>query len=428
MKYIFLVLICFVVFILPILLGIIPNYYFKIYFVFIIGVLIINAIIFLKNKTLAKKIFILINAVFVSFSVLEILLRLFISHPFLYRPHEIFGRIVSVRPTIVRYRPNIYYEGENYGDLAAMLSGNKYRQWRKIRFITDNYGFVNNKHNENKITDVIILGDSFGAGTGTTQEKSWGNVLGNNEELNIYNFSIPGSPQQSLIHFCREIDRLNVDENTIILFTVFSGNDLDDYYPRVLNSNNVIWFNKKQTIKNEINRFRNKSRLLLWKFPPHQTDKNIVMIHKLFDKYLLFNRNYYHAIKRTYDEVKVHPNYFELKNTILKMNEKVNNRNLNLIVVLFPPKSEVYSHIIEGEELHKFNYTKTGFSNVLFQLCKSENIKYYDMKQDLVEIAETELLENNKLLYWYDDSHFNELGNYYVAELLAKKIRILLVH
>src|SRR5918992_676555 len=58
--------------------------------------------------------------------------------------------------------------------LAAVSGRADWREWRRIRFVTDEYGFRNESPSpgsEARPLDLIVLVDSFGVAAGTSQEE-----------------------------------------------------------------------------------------------------------------------------------------------------------------------------------------------------------------------------------------------------------------
>ena len=67
------------------------------------------------------------------------------------------------------------------------------KQSRKIKFITDKYGFRNDRY-EIDNAEIILIGDSFIIGTGTTQAKIPANQLSDISSLNVASLAYVGNP------------------------------------------------------------------------------------------------------------------------------------------------------------------------------------------------------------------------------------------
>ena len=91
-----------------------------------------------------------------------------------YSPANMFSRKLPYLPILGRWDANVTYSGHAYGDLAAM-KGREWREIREVLFQTDHLGFRNG--NIHEPIDLIVLGDSFTAGIGTSQNKIFSRVL-----------------------------------------------------------------------------------------------------------------------------------------------------------------------------------------------------------------------------------------------------------
>src|SRR5205085_2694165 len=139
-------------------------------------------------------------------------------------------------PQLPRYDPGVNLDGVTYGDLAARAGRSDWREQRRVRFVTDAYGFRNEPSGEaGRPLDLIVLGDSFGAAGGTTQEQTLTSVLARDYGLSVYNLSVAAeSPQQEYATLLLEGARLKTREGARVLWLLFEGNDLDDPYYREL--------------------------------------------------------------------------------------------------------------------------------------------------------------------------------------------------
>jgi hypothetical protein len=75
-------------------------------------------------------------------------------------------------PLVRRNLPNLRGTRTIYGESAQASNMAKYREYRVMRYGLDPFGFRND-HIPDGPLDVIVLGDSFAAGTDTTQDQTW---------------------------------------------------------------------------------------------------------------------------------------------------------------------------------------------------------------------------------------------------------------
>src|ERR1041385_3146982 len=186
-----------------------------------------------------ERLTIVILSIFLAVTIGDLIARPLVPYIFEPRPSERFGREWPPQPHLLRYLPNVHFEGFTFGDLAAFSRNKDLREERRVTFITDNDGFRNDSSNwtNNRPIDLIVLGDSFCAVGGTTQEQIISNGLAKFHGLNVYNLSIGGhSPLQEYATLVLETNRLNLRDGTTVLWILFPGNDLDDYYYSELES------------------------------------------------------------------------------------------------------------------------------------------------------------------------------------------------
>lgn len=133
-------------------------------------------------------------------------------------------------PLVNRYMPNISVEDHRFSGLARMAGNKDWIETKRIRLVTDANGFRNENVDPAQPLDVIILGDSFGAGA-VTQEDTWTSIFVREHGLKAYNLSAPAvGPWHEYVNLVAERDRLNIKRGTSIVWQIFPGNDLDDYY------------------------------------------------------------------------------------------------------------------------------------------------------------------------------------------------------
>lgn len=108
------------------------------------------------------------------------------------RPTELFLRRWPPLPLLLRYTPGINFEGVTFGGLAASARRKDWREERRVRFVSDAYGFRNEPPDagtSGRPLDVIVLGDSFGAAASTSQELTLSSVLARDHGFGVYNLT-----------------------------------------------------------------------------------------------------------------------------------------------------------------------------------------------------------------------------------------------
>lgn len=341
-----------------------------------------------------------------------------------YRPNEMFLDRWPPLPLVSRYRKNVRFTGQTFGDLAAMQSDARLRQTRQVVFETDAFGFRNRPaFLDDDVCDVIVLGDSFGAGLGTTQNRIWAAQLRRRYGVRAYNLSIPGgSPWQGYVHLASEIDRLRVGPDTLVLVTVFSGNDLDDYYyDRNVDFDALPWNTPLAALGVRAAGFARRSPILgLFSRLRHGNDSGTkVLIRELpHGGKMLFYQPYLTSINRTTEMVREHDNFPRLLDTIRDIRTVAEDHGCRMAVVLFPGKEEIYRWIVEGAPPWEKESGQGGLGRALKDSCKKDGIRFLDLKQPLVIAAEQEWKSAGDVIYWADDTHWNVKGHGIVADII----------
>jgi hypothetical protein len=327
-------------------------------------------------------------------------------------------------PALQRYVAGAHFEGVTYGDLAATSGRSEWRENRQIRFVTDAYGFRNEAPGTDRETrplDVIVLGDSFGVAAATTQENTLSSWLAREHDLTVYNLSISReNPRQEYANLVLETERLKTREGTLVLWLVFSGNDLDEPYPPELERPHPVWPGAFNGLTNRLSDFRARSpirRLMLRRAPDQVVERRFVDGRRI-----LFLRAYAQRRTRTLEDVKQHQNFDGLKATLGAMEQFAGERRLTVAVAFVPSKEEVYSWVLDGAPPWSADNEPSGLSVALRGLCKQHGFKFLDLKPTLVDASRRAYEQSGALLWWRDDSHWNDEGQRIAAAVIYENL------
>lgn len=340
------------------------------------------------------------------------------------RPTERFIRRWPPLPQLQRYEAGVTFDGVTYGDLAAISGRKSWREERRVKFVTDAYGFRNEPPvggEGARPLDVIVLGDSFGVAGGTTQEEVLSSLLARDYGLSVYNLSVSReNPQQQYANLLLEGQRLKTREGTYVLWLIFTGNDLDEpYYPELDNPRPETPGLRARLV-NGFNDFRSRSpvRRLL-----SSSGEGLLIERALVDgRRLLFFAPYAKRRGRTAEEVRQHPNFESLKATLGAMERLAGERRLKVAVALVPSKEEVYSWALDGAFPWSTGKEPSGFAVVMRELCGQHGFRFLDLKPSLVEASGRVFKETGALLWWRDDSHWNAAGQRAAAALINESL------
>ncbi len=365
-----------------------------------------------SRNRLRKKVSLVLVSTCFAITISDLALRPLRFYLLEVRPSERFIRGWQPLPQLQRYVRGVNFEGATYGDLAAVSGRRDWREWRRIRFVTDEYGFRNEPTDPSfkaPPLDVIVLGDSFGVAGGTSQREILSNVLAHDFGLRVYNLSIAReNPQQEYANLRLEGGRLNTREGTCVLWLIFPGNDLDEPYYRELENPQLGGPGRFTRLANRLTNFRAGSplRRLL-----SVGGSSVVIERKFVDgSRLLFHETYGERRSRTAEDVMQHANFESFKSTLDAMEKLVDERRLTVLVALVPSKEEVYSWALDGAPPWSARVEPSGFSNVLRGLSEQHGFRFLDLKPVLVNVSRSDYEKSGALLWWRDDTHWNGHG------------------
>jgi hypothetical protein len=340
------------------------------------------------------------------------------------RPAERFIHPWPPLPQLQRYTAGVNFEGVTYGDLAATSGRRDWREERRVRFVTDAYGFRNEPRDVGegaRPLDVIVLGDSFGVAAGTSQEETLSSVLARDYGLSVYNLSISReTPQQEYANLLLEGERLKTREGTCVLWLVFTGNDLDEPYYTELENPRPRWQGLFARLAAGLNEFRARSPVRRWL---SSGAAKAVVERKFVDgRRVLFFAPYAERRGRTAEEVRRHPNFESLKATLGAMERLAGDKRLKVLVALVPSKEEVYSWALDGAPPWTTGNEPSGFSVVMRESCAQRGFRFLDLKPPLVEASRRVFEETGALLWWRDDTHWNAAGQRAAAAVINEAL------
>jgi hypothetical protein len=329
-------------------------------------------------------------------------------------------------PLVRRYYPNVRFDGIIHGEFTGPASMARYREYKEYAFVTDRFGF-RNAGTVDEPLDVIVLGDSYGMGDSTTQDKTWSSVLSKQYGLRAYNLAVAGDgPWMEFTNLGLEIDRLKrKPRGTVVLWMIFTGNDLTDPCYPIFRKAQLPWRSGLAELAVSYGAFRARSPLALSlsriKERRAQRDsrwEGDVIAKKFPDGTdILFRRSFVWASALSADGVRDAPNYDCLRGTIAAMRSLAESKNLAVAIMQAPPKEEVYSWVLHGARPWSTAPSPSGFAFAVREIAREERIPFLDLKPLLVEASKRAYRETGQVLWWRDDAHWNVRGSREVAKM-----------
>ena len=322
-------------------------------------------------------------------------------------------------PHVNRFVPNVDRADIPNGDLAAM-AGKAAPDAPPIHLVTDASGFRNDPRLARQGVEVIVLGDSFGAGAVSNDAtiRAW---LARDHALRAIDLSTPASsPWQEYVNLRVEQDRIDFAPGATLAWLIFGGNDLDEYYgPPV----ETLRFNgevRQRLFRMRAWRDRSPLRYLLQRNAP---SKDVFSTQFPGGGHFYFYRPYIDAAARGTAAIRAHANFPALRATIAGGVALARSRGLRPVIFLIPAKEEVYAWVHRGAAPWSSPTTPSGFTEALLAICRDEKLACFDLKPDLVLESRRAYEKSGTLLYWRDDSHLNAEGNRFVAARMRALLR-----
>ena len=333
-------------------------------------------------------------------------------------------------PLLSRYHANASADELVVGDLGRATPAVDDDEPRWIRTQIDTFGFRNDKGAATGPVDLIVLGDSFGFGVGTSQDAILASRLRDRYGRSPYNLSMPWTgPWAQFMNLSVEAPRLMIQPGGTLIWLLFTGNDLDDRYgdldpdrlPRTGPAGR-LWISAK--------RIRNRSPLYQML---RRAGRNLIaepqdlltMVEArpfLNGRTLLYLTPYTQSGKRTYEDVVQHPNHAALARTVAATKALAARLGLTLKIVLAPAKEEVYSWATEGGAPWSTPATPSGLSMALERICADAAVDFLDLKPSFVAASKEHFDRSGELLWWYDDTHWNGAGHDLAATIIHDRL------
>ena len=121
-----------------------------------------------------KKVALVAVSICGAVSLCDLLARMVIYRLWDDRPSVLSAHRWPPLPQTYRFNANLRYGGITHGNLSAVAMRRDWREYRRINFRTDAYGFRNVPAEpvaSQQPPELIMLGDSFCVGDGTSQEQ-----------------------------------------------------------------------------------------------------------------------------------------------------------------------------------------------------------------------------------------------------------------
>lgn len=373
-----------------------------------------------------KKAGLALAVAFLTLVVADILLRFAINN-------AIYQIALPAMPSISRYNPSASGEEMTIGDLGVATRDTGDDEPRRVRTRIDAAGFRNDESVGRAPVDVVLLGDSFGFGGGTTQDKTLASRLKDQYGVATYNLSMPWTgPWAQYVNLSTEATRLPLREGATVVWLLFTGNDLDDTYgeldvdriPRNGPAGRMWITLKRVRNRSPVYRMLRRARYNLTGTAADGPVTVVVPSTFVNGRTLLFLKPYVEASRRPYPEIVAHENYAALQKTMAATQALARRLKISLKVVLAPTKEEVYRWVLDKGQPWSTSPDPSGFAVALSEICATQGIQFLDLKPAFVSMSKERFERSGELLWWYDDTHWNEAGHDLAATVIHQQLLV----
>ena len=301
-----------------------------------------------------------------------------------------------------------YRNPRSYGDLANLANLPHLRQYHEEVFSTDAAGYRNREETAKPFTGILLLGDSFIAGSGVTDDQTLNEQLSNLSGRRVYNGALTRNLWELLQH-------LQMTRGLV----VFAQSEREGLPSSVFSEQN--W--KRQFVRRV--------------FGDHnaETVREISKYAVAFESYSPLKILFSHAIRRLQND-RIFPNPYrgqvveaELKNGretlflpseiakyeadrrtdpefFIQLKMQLQQKGIGLLVVLVPDKYVVYHDLLSPASPRT---TRPRFLEVVEQRLVAADVPVLNLTPDFRKQAAS-LLARNEYNYWLDDTHWNGEG------------------
>ena len=346
-------------------------------------------------------------------------------------PIELYADPYPRMPLIGRYTANVHYHARAFGDLGRPRVYRDAREYRDLVWVTDAAGFRNDPAllDPTRPLDLILLGDSYGDGAETSQERTWASLFATRYHLAAYNLSmVAASPWHEYVTLASEIDRLRIRRGTLLVWAIFTGNDLDGgvFYPTV-DLAQLPWRGWLGQWRVKFRTFRDRSPVrraqTLMRDRNYKT--NAVWRRTFLDgRPILFFRPFVARARATLAMIEHHPDFPAFQTAFAATATLARERGLRVAVVLIPTKEEVYGWVVDEAPPWSTTAEPSALSIAVERMAAAHGVEFFDLKPLFVAASRRAWEQSRALLWWRDDTHWNDCGHDVAARAVYERFAV----
>jgi len=357
----------------------------------------------------------------------DFVLRLFPPGVFTFRAWEAMTLFVKDGEA---FSPVKRYENErSYGDLSNIGNLPKLRQYHREVFTTDTLGFRNLPIQQPGQLKTVLIGDSFAAGSGVSDEDTLSQQLARLQASPVYNAA---RNPQDLEVTCRDISNLDIS-NGLVIWELFERAPIPQFPSGEIQPQRTLRSRLKDAIsrrfpnavpKQKVARkylsdFLEYSPLSIEASRAYRVLQNDLVLPNTYKSnvavYTLTNGASMLFIPQEIE------NYHKIRSletkSVTEMKARLNAMGLRLLVLLVPGKYTVYYPLLRDAPASALD--SPLYTNRLEASLRAAGIDVVNLTAVFRKSA-AEALARGEYIYWLDDTHWTPSGIRIAAEELRR--------
>lgn len=320
------------------------------------------------------------------------------------------------------FYPNIKLSRNEVGDLAPYTSDAVIRH---VEVEIDEFGFRNRKV-RCADPDIIFIGDSMVVGSGITQDKTLPVLLEKKLDRCVYSFG--GADFEKAWYFIKKLSLRpraivvgNVERYVPILnpyneknFSLrskklerfyFEDEDRRGFFTKVSVFGERVLYNGFQNFKSKHGIISSFKRMFTAPTEAPLNNDNLNLNPKSPQKMIFYNGE--SALEPFSDET-----FAQIEKTYLSYQKLLESNQIKLYVLIVPNKETIYPQLIPSSK-------ESSNLKMVYTLLEKNQIHYVNLQKPFSE----KFLLHNEVVYYSDDTHWNEAGIVIATDLLSQKIQ-----
>jgi len=357
--------------------------------------------------------------------IIDVVLR----HPslalrFYYGPDHYYYERSPFIPKLQRHTPKV----DLYAGVVSDLNYISGRMWKegKCHYVTDCYGYRNLVETPPPFPGTVILGNSFINAPKSDQSMILSSQL-NRMGFCCYNIGVNAiNLWEEMVNLKHQF-KVNPQLSGVkqVVWAIFEGNALDGDFHEQTEPDELLATPAKQfsvNLENYYKRsvFRRLYKMLFVKRPV----RNDVLFCDLDGREMLFYEPYVQKLHLDEKHVRSHEKMAAVEGIFTDMADFAKEHDLEVICVFIPIKSRVYEWVLKQESPGGFDVSLSSVATVMNEFSGQHGFAFLDLTPILSSEAKRLYAEGGQLIYWHDDTHWNDVGIGISAAAIAQALSV----